>query len=41
VRIKSIKEGDMTKELFLSVAETYYDEFSSLPEASNFYDYGC
>ena len=29
----------MTKEEFLSVAENYYDEFASLPEASNFYDY--
>ena len=29
----------MTKEEFLSVAENYYDEFASLPEALNFYDY--
>lgn len=29
----------MDKEKFLSVAESYYEEFASLPEAENFYDY--
>jgi len=29
----------MNKEEFLSVAEQYYDEFATLPEAPNFYDY--
>jgi len=29
----------MNKEEFLSVAEGYYEEFSSLTAASNFYDY--
>ena len=29
----------MDKEEFLSIAESYYDEYASLPHAPNFYDY--
>jgi hypothetical protein len=29
----------MNKEEFLSVAESYYDEYDSLQESPNFYDY--
>jgi hypothetical protein len=29
----------MNKEEFLSLAEQYYGEFATLPEAPNFYDY--
>ena len=29
----------MDKEEFLSIAESYYDEYASLPQAPNFYDY--
>lgn len=29
----------MEKEEFLAIAESYYEEFKSLPKASNFYDY--
>jgi hypothetical protein len=29
----------MTKETFMAIAESYYEEFKTLPDASNFYDY--
>ena len=33
------KVYDMSKEEFLSIAESYYSEFESIKESSNFYDY--
>ena len=29
----------MEKEEFLAIAESYYEEFKTLPQATNFYDY--
>jgi len=29
----------MTREEFTALADRYYDEFASLPDAPNFYDY--